>query len=669
MYPLRDWSNSGSARGNVIRGLGIVHVGLMLGWAGCDSLIGGTSEPGSDTHVTPDTPFDPNTGECATNWRPVNDKDLGARAKVVNERLVLESQGGEVKVRGLLGAPHSPDRGAVLRFDFQLLALGPDGKLVIDMVSEQGTLASLIVQPMGAVLFVESIPYGSNAEIAFREPPDRLVFELDLQGSLAVEARAFFFEAGRGKVLSTGVPRFAGGMVTSLLSLSGATTEARLERFARIDPGSGGLMEDFWCDSLGLASDRFRFPEGRASKAGKACSHDSQCGAGEYCIEPGPGEPSGAQAVCRRACLASSQCLDEVCIVLEDSALCSVPAETCTPEPGLVCGGDGALRLGCEQHTDCPRAEDLCLGGACVSNDEAAVMRAGKSWGECDFGSERCSGDAIEVCDRIGPGWNEIERCGEGQCAQDDGEAFCDACIRSCVGEDVYASCDGGAATLAVDCRDGFEVCSTGDAANEPASCRPVIVAEPPASPVQVGDDPTWGIDPTEVSRAQYLTFLQSGPAIDSQRPECAWNTSFAPPDWPWFDGPHRAVQADHCDAVAYCASVGRRLCTVDEWHGTCSAGGTQDFPYGDAYASGVCSVDPRRDVGSSPECTGSGAFAGVYDMIGGVGEWLDGCVLGTTSVRAADSCKTRGTSASQSCDVERTLRRDSIAGIRCCAP
>lgn len=645
----------------------------MLGaLSGCDTLLGEKPEPAADVS-TPDTPYDPNTGECATNWRPVNDKDLGTRAKVVNERLVLQSQGGEVAVRGLLGAPHSPDRGAVLRFDFPLLALGADGKLVIDMLSEQGTLATLIVQPMGAVLFVESIPYGSNAEIAFRVPPERLVFELDLQGSLAVEARAFFFEAGRGKVLSTSVPRFAGGMVTSLLTLSGAAAETKLERFARIDPGSGGLMEDFWCDSLGLAWDRFRFPEGRASKAGKPCSHDNQCGAGEYCIDAS-GQPSTAgssdgQATCRRACLASSQCLDEVCIVREDSALCSVPAESCTPEPGLVCGGDGALRLSCENHGDCPRAGDLCLGGACVSNDEAAVRRAGKSWGECDFGTERCNGDTIEVCDRIAPGWNAIETCGEGQCAESDGEAFCDSCVRSCVGEDVYASCDGGAPALAIDCRDGFEVCSNGDAGDEPAHCRPVISAEPPAAPAQVGGESGWHIDATEVSRAQYLTFLQTHPAPEAQRPECAWNTSFSPPDWPWFDSPHRAVQADHCDAVAYCASVGRRLCTVDEWYGTCSAGGTQDYPYGDTYASGVCSVDPRRDVGSSPECTGTGGFSGVYDMIGGVGEWLDTCTLGTTSVRAADSCKTRGTSASQSCEVERTLRRDSIAGIRCCAP
>lgn len=418
-------------------------------------------------------------------------------------------------------------------------------------------------------------------------------------------------------------------------------------------------MEDFWCDSLGPAADRFRFPEGRASKAGNPCGDDDQCGAGELCVAN----------FCRRACLASSQCLSTVCIVTEENGLCAVPGEDCSPSSGLTCGSDGALRNACQGAHDCPRPDDLCLGGACVSNDEPWT-RDGDLWGTCDYASERCEDDAIESCDTEAPGWNVVERCAAGQCKSDGRTAFCDACVRSCGGlfdEDVLASCDGGAPTLDKDCRDGFEVCSLGDAADQEAHCRPVVPSAPPSQPVAVASG--YAIDPTEVTRAQYAAFLQTNPSIVSQGEDCAWNQTFRPQDWPWFDAPERAVQVDYCDAVAYCTSVGKSLCLPTQWHDTCSVGGQYDFPYGDSYESGRCSIDPRRDVASDPECTAqSGPYAGVYDMIGGVGEWVDHCAYGPTTVRAADSCKTRGTSVSQSCEIERTVRRDSIAGIRCCA-
>lgn len=632
----------------------------MLG-LGCEALNPPDHVDGSsDSKVVPDAPFDPNTGECATNWRVMDAADL-ARAKLENERLVMRNGGRDLKVQGLLGVPPG-GRGAVLRFDFPVIDLGRDGELDVEMENADGTVARLVVQPEGAVLFVEAVPYGSNAELSFAGPPERMTFELELQGTGGVEARAFFFDAGRSKVLATSIPKLSGDTVTSMMTLKGSATEVQLERFARIDPGNGGLMEDFWCDSIGLAADRFRFPEGRASKAGNPCGDDDQCGAGELCRDN----------YCRRACLASSQCLSTVCLIDDEGGLCALSQDDCAPGDGTTCGADGLERMVCAGASDCPHDNDLCLGGACYSNDEP-VSRNGNPWGTCPYARERCEDDRVEQCDTLGPGWKKLEQCRADQCKSTGIEAYCDACVRSCGGihaEDVYASCDSAEAELDTDCRDAFEVCSTGDANDEPAHCRAIVTSEPATSPVQVGaGGNAWRIDPTEVTRAQYAAFLQKSPSIVSQAEDCLWNETYRPPDWPWFDSPERAVQADFCDAAAYCKSVGKELCSAQQWYDTCSAGGQNDFPYGDTFEAGACSIDPRRDVGTSPDCSTTPPFAGVYDMVGGVGEWTDSCQHGSTSVRAADSCRTRGTSASQDCSVERTVRRDSVAGIRCCEP
>ena len=61
----------------------------------------------------------------------------------------------------------------------------------------------------------------------------------------------------------------------------------------------------------------------------------------------------------------------------------------------------------------------------------------------------------------------------------------------------------------------------------------------------------------------------------------------------------------DWCDAHAYCAWAGKRLCGsigggpnipssvsiagADQWYRACSHAGDHKFPYGDTYASGTC--------------------------------------------------------------------------------
>ncbi len=156
-------------------------------------------------------------------------------------------------------------------------------------------------------------------------------------------------------------------------------------------------------------------------------------------------------------------------------------------------------------------------------------------------------------------------------------------------------------------------------------------------------------IDSTEVTRRQYAAFLAgSPPALASvQPPYCAWNVSYVP--WIWDeqiedDVPVRAV--NWCDARAYCAWAGKRLCgrirggvvpfaefddpLKDEWVYACSAGGQRVFPYGDTYEPTWCVTydnDPQgihpdgpRPVASASRCVGG--WPELHDMSGNASEW-----------------------------------------------
>lgn len=639
----------------------------------CAALAGCDVEPDLGLYDAADDALGSGPG-CPTNWVPVREESLVAgHARVTGGALVLGPGAAEVEVRALLGGQPVEKRRFVLRLELTGVALGPDGKLEIGLVSPVGPLASLIVQNAGAVLMTEAFPVGQLVEIPLRVPPERVVVELESRPDLSVAIRAFLGPAADGKVLALEVARFDGGMVTPTITLWGTTSEVRLDRYSKVDP-TGGVADDFSCDTLGTAFDRDRWPAGRVPNAGGSCTHDFACGPGERCVD----------AVCRTTCLASGECPGSICLVRPEGGTCRLPGEAdCDTAPAdLVCGPDDTARIGCTTRLECPGPDDLCIGGACVANDESAG-EDGARWGTCAAADTRCQGDVVQVCDLGGPGWNALETCPAGECLDEIAGARCDDCVSVCQGEDVFERCGGATDfTLAVDCREAFEACSTGDDQRERPHCRAFVAAEPPSKVVTAGG---IDIDPTEVTRAQYLAFLQTRPDPKLQPPACAWNTSFAPPDGPWFTSPRRAVMVDHCDAEAYCAWAGKRLCgaptggpvtatmlgdaSTDGWFAVCTAGGQLDFPYGDVYQAGVCSDDPRRDVGSSPGCTSAvPGYTGVFDMIGGVGEWIDACVPGSGATPDADSCRTRGTSASEPCRAMRTMRRDSQAGFRCCA-
>jgi hypothetical protein len=212
----------------------------------------------------------------------------------------------------------------------------------------------------------------------------------------------------------------------------------------------------------------------------------------------------------------------------------------------------------------------------------------------------------------------------------------------------------------------------------------------------------TYCIDSTEVTNAQYSQFLKTGPTTNVSA-ACAFNTVFAPesnmtscPEPLPYDptgAPNYPVTCvDWCDAAAYCAWAGKRLCGsfagggvskmqanapgVDQWYAACSHTGAQTYPYPGGYAGQTCNgldfqgANKAYPVMQFDKC--QGGYAGIFDMSGNVAEWEDQC---TGSSGATDECGQRGghwlslmdeMTCAASAYAIRAVHDNSI-GFRCC--
>ena len=235
-------------------------------------------------------------------------------------------------------------------------------------------------------------------------------------------------------------------------------------------------------------------------------------------------------------------------------------------------------------------------------------------------------------------------------------------------------------------------------------------------------------IDLTEVTKAQYAAFLAAPPSPSSQAPECAWNVDFAPhrTSTTDFGGdtscdetldpdvndatkfPARPmVCVDWCDAAAYCAWAGKRLCgarggksdgiiddsgntlndaSKSEWYSACIGPRATAYPYGATFDATACfmrddTVTAPVDVASEPACHGPAGTpnAAIYDLSGNVAEWTNAC-------RAAGDgrttpCEARGgwwkdtRPGAAACAVDPLVkivwgrgRADNHIGFRCCS-
>ena len=218
------------------------------------------------------------------------------------------------------------------------------------------------------------------------------------------------------------------------------------------------------------------------------------------------------------------------------------------------------------------------------------------------------------------------------------------------------------------------------------------------AGPASDAGSKDYSIDVTEVTRGQYDAWLASNPALPpSDDADCGWKTSYAE-QGTGFAGDnaehHPVSYVDWCDAHAYCAGVGKRMCgaigggSVDfagfadanasQWYRACSSGGAHTYPYGNTFKFSSCNgIDNTAGdtvaVGSMQNCVASeSGYSGVYDLNGNVWEWEDSCL---PSGRWA-YCHLRGASFASDeyfmpCDFggynQRFYAYDYV-GFRCCS-
>ncbi len=214
----------------------------------------------------------------------------------------------------------------------------------------------------------------------------------------------------------------------------------------------------------------------------------------------------------------------------------------------------------------------------------------------------------------------------------------------------------------------------------------------------------SYSIDAHEVTVGEYADWVATKPGVVGQPDVCTWNTDFnpsvLPAGWPAVtserDWP--ITQVDWCDARAYCAAQGRRLCgkigggpvpwasrtdpAVSQWHNACTAGGTASYAYGgSSYLPGQCNSGNAEGsqqvvaVQSYATCQAMGAYSGVYDLSGNVWEWEDSC---DSLTKGADAkCALRGGAWDNSADESRCAETnfaysrdnaDAFVGFRCCS-
>jgi formylglycine-generating enzyme required for sulfatase activity len=221
-------------------------------------------------------------------------------------------------------------------------------------------------------------------------------------------------------------------------------------------------------------------------------------------------------------------------------------------------------------------------------------------------------------------------------------------------------------------------------------------------------------VDATEVTAEQYQAFLDTSPDPSALGPPCEWKASLEPRVSgnncvdqhydPAYRPHHPVVCVDWCDARAFCAWAGKRLCgamgggpndfdayddhTQSEWYYACSAAGARVFPYGNNYVEAACVGDDFDTVqgnGADPDVYAlpvrsadgcEGGFDGLFDLSGNVWEWVDACQ--SEGAPEDDPCRDRGgsfwdLSVDLQCASPSALHHtrsyfNKNIGFRCCA-
>ncbi len=140
--------------------------------------------------------------------------------------------------------------------------------------------------------------------------------------------------------------------------------------------------------------------------------------------------------------------------------------------------------------------------------------------------------------------------------------------------------------------------------------------------------------------------------------------------EWPNEKGARPQAFVSIYQAMDSCFTVGKRLCTTEEWSLACGGPYSQSYPYGDVYEPRACNTQDTTVArsGSCPECRG---YFGVQDMSGNLAEWTD-----TRSSRNRQFYNVMGgfwtTGSNATCRNARysyyPQNKHNPVGFRCCA-
>ena len=377
--------------------------------------------------------------------------------------------------------------------------------------------------------------------------------------------------------------------------------------------------------------------------------------------------------------------------------------------PSTCCVQNGAY--GCSANASVHKV--LCVNGVWTSNGDCISgqfcdTRPGGTAGSCQNVLPECTAknpaDAVcnvQTAETCGPDLvsvTNVHTCSGSTPVCRDGTCLCNPTTVQCdsAGTNGVQTCDtNGRWGAPVSCYGTTPLCSGG-------ACVPCPGTD---GPIMVGLPLNYCIDSTEVTQAQYQAWLDTSPPISDQPSFCSsWNSSYVPTcNWtPATTANYPVVCVDWCDAYAYCAGVGKRLCgkigggsngyndyanaSLGQWDSACTSNGLNKYPYGNTHQATYCNgndywgsaiAEKALPVGSLSTCQSSVAgYMGVYDLSGNVSEWEDSCD-GTTG--SSDHCHLRGgdffyTTSALECGgaivgVRERYEAEIYSGFRCCSP
>ena len=327
----------------------------------------------------------------------------------------------------------------------------------------------------------------------------------------------------------------------------------------------------------------------------------------------------------------------------------------------------------------------VAVSAACsdssAGEDGSRICEPGET--QACLGPSSCSG--VQICEGDGQRWGSCD-CGAGGSGGGSGSGGSGASGGS--GGSADASVGGAPNDAATD--------SSADATIDGPDLNKLYCPQNLPGPQMIAIPAPQGgyycIDSIETSLLEYDAFMKSTPSLAKQPTVCAWNdswelhahgtplTKFTVAKY----GKSAVRGVDWCDAYAYCAWAGKRLCgkigggsvakgqhanaKESEWYNACSQGGKSKYPW-EGFGGG-CLADPYfspkpNTKYQTPDC--EGGYPGLFAMYGNLGEWMGTCESETGK---NDKCWIRswkGECAAFENKWPRYFAAPEV-GIRCCA-